>query len=60
MEDLLGRGRAALAVAADVSKARRRYLHDPRDWGLMARQLRERRARLNCVGTFGMSPASYW
>eukprot|EP00969_Alexandrium_andersonii_P293001 12949991-Alexandrium_andersonii.AAC.1 len=33
---MAARGGAAFAIAADISKAHRRYLRGPHDWGLMA------------------------
>ena len=48
-------------LQADVSKAHRRFLHRPRDWGLLAFRIREGDdIWLNRVGTFGIGSAGYW
>ncbi|CAE8640253.1 unnamed protein product [Polarella glacialis] len=60
-EDMPG---AHFAIAADVSKAHRRFKHAVRDWGLLT--CRDNGAAtgdmvwINRVGTFGVASAAYW
>ena len=52
--------RFMLAVAADIAKAHRRFLHHPDDHGLLACRAKPGGAVwVNRVGTFGVAPAAY-
>ena len=51
-----------LAATADVSAAHRLVLHRRKDWALMACRAEQNSNTvwINKVGTFGLSPASFW
>ena len=50
------------SLVGDVSKAHRRFLHDPEERGLLACRVRDEddHVYINKVGTFGVASASYW
>ncbi|CAE8607179.1 unnamed protein product, partial [Polarella glacialis] len=60
-EDMPG---AHFTIAADVSKAHRRFKHAQRDWGLLICRdnsaANSDRVWVNRVGTFGVGSAAYW
>ena len=47
-------------IAGDISKAHRRIKVRREDWGFQACRLEEGKVWLNCVGTYGMTPAGYY
>ena len=47
-------------LAGDVSKAHRRIKVRRKDWGFQACRLEPGKVWLNCVGTYGMTPAGYY
>ena len=47
-------------LAGDVSKAHRRIKVRREDWGFQACRLEPGKVWLNCVGTYGMTPAGYY
>ena len=49
-------------IVGDVSKAHRRYLHHPEQWGVLACRTHSKSQVLwiNKTGTFGMASAAYW
>ena len=53
-------GRKMFAIAGDVSKAHRRVKVLQRDWGFQACRIQPGRIWLNCVGTYGITPAGYF
>ena len=53
-------GRKLFAIAGDISKAHRRVKVREADWGYQACRLRPGYIWVNCVGTYGMTPAAYY
>ena len=53
-------GAIAVSILGDASKAHRRVKIKPEEWGFQACRVDEDTVWVNCVGTFGMSSASYW
>ena len=53
-------GKISLAILADASKAHRRVIIQPKERGFLGCRTRPGRVWYNCVGTFGLSSASYW
>ena len=49
-----------IALLADVSKAHRRYLHDPKETGFLGCRIKEGSVWINLVGTFGVACTAYW
>ena len=56
------RGDVVFSLVGDISKAHRRFLHDPSEHGLLACRVRssDKHIYINKVGTFGVASASYW
>ena len=56
------RRKALVSLVGDISKAHRRFLHDPAERGLLACRVKETDPFLyvNNCGTFGVASASYW
>jgi hypothetical protein len=50
------------SVLADVSKAHRRFKHNPEEWGYISCKVKstDKVIYYNRVGTFGVASASYW
>ena len=50
------------SLVGDISKAHRRFLHDPAEHGLLACRIKQSDdfIFINKVGTFGVASASYW
>ncbi|CAE7263715.1 unnamed protein product [Symbiodinium sp. CCMP2592] len=59
---ILTEGEIPLAATADVSAAHRLVLHRKSDWALMSCRAEQGSDTIwiNKVGTFGLSPASFW
>ena len=53
-------GCIGMAILADASKAHRRVVIQPKERGFLGCRVRPGRVWFNCVGTFGLSSASYW
>ena len=70
LREMIDENRVAFSVVGDISKAHRRYKHQPSEHGFMGCQLSTEETVLgdpdsqlvyvNLVGTFGLSCASYW
>ena len=56
------RGDVVFSLVGDISKAHRRFLHDPLEHGLLACRVKssDKHIYINKVGTFGVASASYW
>ena len=56
------RGDVVFSLVGDISKAHRRFLHDPAEHGLLACRVKhsDNFIFVNKVGTFGVASASYW
>eukprot|EP00435_Cladocopium_sp_Y103_P003644 s2140_g1.t1 len=56
------RGDVIFSLVGDISKAHRRFLHEPSELGLLACRIRnsDEYIYINRVGTFGVVSASYW
>ena len=56
------RKKALVSLVGDISKAHRRFLHDPEERGLLACRVKETDPfiYINNCGTFGVASASYW
>ena len=56
------RGDVVFSLVGDISKAHRRFLHDPLEHGLLACRVKssDEHIYINKVGTFGVASASYW
>eukprot|EP00435_Cladocopium_sp_Y103_P046262 s364_g13.t1 len=54
--------KSVFSLVGDMSKAHRRFLHEPNERGLLACRVlpTDDRIYINCVGTFGVACASYW
>eukprot|EP00435_Cladocopium_sp_Y103_P075239 s332_g55.t1 len=54
--------KSVFSLVGDISKAHRRFLHDPKERGLLACRIlpTDDHIYINCVGTFGVACASYW
>ena len=49
------------SLVADIKQAHRRFVHDPRDWGMLCCKSHESdKVWVNRCGTFGISSAAYW
>ena len=53
-------GTISIAILADASKAHRRIIIQPKERGFLGCRVRPGKIWYNCVGTFGLSSASYW
>ena len=70
LREMIDEKRVAFSVVGDISKAHRRYKHQPSEHGFMGCQLSTEETipgdpdsqlvYVNLVGTFGLSCASYW
>ncbi|CAE7346838.1 DSK1 [Symbiodinium sp. KB8] len=70
LREMIDENRVAFSVVGDISKAHRRYKHQPSEHGFMGCQLSTEETisgdpdsqlvYVNLVGTFGLSCASYW
>jgi hypothetical protein len=60
LDDYRRRGKVAIAILGDVSKAHRRVKVARCEQGFQACRTRRKGVWINKVGTFGMSSASYW
>ena len=56
------RGDIVFSLVGDISKAHRRFLHEPSECGLLACRVKndDPFIFINKVGTFGVASASYW
>ena len=56
------RGDVVFSLVGDISKAHRRFLHDPAEHVLLACRVKssDEFIYINKVGTFGVASASYW
>ena len=56
------RGDIVFSLVGDISKAHRRFLHEPSELGLLACRVKSNDDHIfiNRVGTFGVASASYW
>ena len=56
------RGDVVFSLVGDISKAHRRFLHNPAECGLLACRVKntDEHIFINRVGTFGVASASYW
>ena len=56
------RGDIVFSLVGDISKAHRRFLHEPSELGLLACRVKNNDDHIfiNRVGTFGVASASYW
>ena len=60
LEERRARGQKGFAILADASKAHRRVLVHPRDWGLLGCRVRDGFVWVNKVGTYGVGSAGYF
>ena len=70
LREMKAKKKTAFSVVGDISKAHRRYKHQASEHGFMGCQVDDKEelegdpgsqsVYVNKVGTFGLSPASYW